>query len=440
MQPDREEVRTSLHEAVGIGIELHKQGRLDEAEGIYRTLLDSFPDHVDLLHFLGVLLHQRGDAEGALRSIRRALELDPDYADARNNLGNVLRSCKREAEAEAEYRRVLAARPDHAEAWNNLGNVLRLKKEVAGAIKAYEKALAANPLLADAHQNLAHVYRSEGKLEQAVAHYRKVLALRFDRAQVHLNLGRTLHRLGRAREAAAVYAQWLEREPDNPIPRHMLAACSGAAVPARASDRFVQDTFDAFAEDFDEVLTGLGYQAPRLVAEAVLEELEPGLRVEVVLDAGCGTGLCGPLLRPLAARLTGIDLSPAMLTQAEARKVYDQLERAELTAWLDQHAAACDVIVAADVVVYFGELAQLLRACAAALRPRGLLVFTTERSELAGGSGFTLQPHGRYSHAEDYLRRALVAAGFEPRQFRVVHLRLEGGEPVTGTLTVARRT
>jgi predicted TPR repeat methyltransferase len=438
MQPEpgpskREEVRTSLDEAVRVGIELHKHGRLDEAEGLYRTLLEAYPDHVDLLHFFGVLRHQRGDLDGAMHSIRRALELDPGYADARNNLGNVLRSCKRDPEAEAEYRRVLAERPDHAEAWNNLGNVLRLKQDLGGALDAYRKSVDANPLLADAHQNLAHVYRSQGRIEEAVAHYRKVLALRFDRAHVHLSLGRSLHRLGRAAEAAGVYAQWLEREPDNPIARHMLAACSGERVPERASDQFVQDTFDAFAEDFDEVLTQLAYQAPKLCAEAVASELA-GRKAEALLDAGCGTGLCGPLLRPLAERLCGVDLSPAMLSRAEERKVYDALEQAELTGWLRQHPDTFDVIVAADVLVYFGDLAEVLRACASALRPDGRLVFTTERSTT---SGFALQPHGRYGHTEDYLRGALTTAGLEPRQFTIVRLRLEGGEPVPGTLAVA---
>src|SRR5207244_1504398 len=132
----------------------------------------------------------------------------------------------------------------------------------------------------------------------------------------------------------------------NPIARHMLAACSGERVPARASDQFVQDTFDAFAEDFDEVLTQLAYQAPRLCAEAVAAELL-GRKAAALLDAGCGTGLCGPLLRPLAERLCGVDLSPAMLSRAHERKVYDALEQAELTGWLHQHPETFDVIVAA---------------------------------------------------------------------------------------------
>jgi predicted TPR repeat methyltransferase len=158
-----------------------------------------------------------------------------------------------------------------------------------------------------------------------------------------------------------------------------------------------------------------------------------------ILDAGCGTGLCGPLLRPLAARLIGVDLSPAMLTRARERAVYDELVQAELTTWLRQHAGAFDVIAAADVLVYFGDLRAWMAAAAASLHPGGRLVFTTERSE-AEPRGFRLHPHGRYSHTQDYVEQTLLAAGLLPLLCERVQLRLEGGEPVAGTLVVAGKS
>lgn len=436
-EPERRQVQVSLDEAVQLAVGLHKHGRLDEAEGIYRQLLQARPDHADLRHFLGVLLAQRGDHSGAEASIRRALELAPDYADAHNNLGNVLRQLHRDAEAEVQYRRVLELVPEHADAWNNLGNVLRLRRDLPAAIAAYEHALAIDDAHADASQNLGNAYRSAGRVDEAIAQYRKALALRADRVALYLHLGRTLFRLGRLPEAAAVYQQWLQREPDNAIAAHMLAACAGGKAPARASDAFVKDTFDAFAEDFDEVLEELGYRAPQFVAEALDRHLG-GRRDLDILDAGCGTGLCGPLLRPLARRLTGVDLSPAMLSRARERRVYDDLVQAELTQWLLQRPAAFDVITAADVLVYFGELRPLLGAAAAALRPGGRLVFTTERSATAG-AGYQLHPHGRYSHAPEYLEQTLQQVGLSVLASAPVQLRLEGGEPVAGTLAVAAR-
>jgi predicted TPR repeat methyltransferase len=189
-------------------------------------------------------------------------------------------------------------------------------------------------------------------------------------------VGATLYALGRTEEAAAIYERWVAEEPENAVAQHMLAAASGKGVPARASDAFVQNTFDAFAASFDRVLGRLEYRAPAIVAEAVARLVGPPAATLEVLDAGAGTGLCGPLLRPYARRLVAIDLSPGMLEQARGRqlrtgKVYDDLETAELTAYMHAHAGAFDLIVSADTLVYFGDLGPAAAAAATALRPGG---------------------------------------------------------------------
>lgn len=433
----RETTKLAFPDAVRVAVELHRQRRLDEAEGIYRRLLEIAPNDVDLRHYLGVLLAQRGDLVGAEASIRLAIERAPDYVAAHNNLGNILCQQKRFAEAEAQYRRVLALLPGDAAAHNNLGAVLRGRGDLDGAIDAFRSALLHDPEHAEAHQNLGNAYRVSGREDEAVRHYRKALARREDRVGLYLALGRTLFRTGHLAEAAAVYRQWLQREPDNPIAAHMLAACSGQAMPGRASDAFVKATFDAFAEDFDDVLGGLQYRAPGLVVDAARLALPAHGGALDVLDAGCGTGWCGPLVRPLARSLVGVDLSPAMLTRAKERGVYDRLEEAELVAFLAAHRAQFDLILAADVFVYFGALEPLLAAIARAMRPGGRAVFTTERAA-AAPAGFSLLPHGRYSHAVAYVEQCSESAGLRCERVLAVDLRLEGGEPVAGSLFVLR--
>ena len=116
--------------------------------------------------------------------------------------------------------------------------------------------------------------------------------------------------------------------------RHMLAACTGAAAPERASDDFVRDTFDAFAGSFERVLDQLAYRAPTLIGE-FLDRVVPATDVAlVVADAGCGTGLCADFLRRRATQLVGVDLSAGMLARARARQVYDELTKSELASWL----------------------------------------------------------------------------------------------------------
>ena len=160
------------------------------------------------------------------------------------------------------------------------------------------------------------------------------------------------------------------------------------------------------------------------------------------VDAGAGTGLCGPILRPLAKHLHGIDLSAGMLAKAAARGDYDALDEAELTAWLSAHPQAYDLVVSADTLCYFGILDAAITAAAAALRSGGHLIFTVEQTgedELAAHPAFKLHSHGRYSHAESYVRQALAGAGLDVREISHVVLRNESKKPVTGLLVGARK-
>src|SRR5262249_49582955 len=156
---------------------------------------------------------------------------------------------------------------------------------------------------------------------------------------------------------------------------------------------------------FESKLAKLSYRAPALVA-AMLEDtgIAPTGTLNV-LDAGCGTGLCGPLVKPFAARLTGVDLSAGMLKQAVEKRVYDDIFEGELTAFLRAHGDTFDVIVSADTLVYFGGLEMVLDAAARALRPNGLLIFTVEHAADDGGADYHLETHGRYTHTQPYVER-----------------------------------
>ena len=238
--------------------------------------------------------------------------------------------------------------------------------------------------------------------------------------------------LGDIDEAVKIFEEWLDEEPGDPIALHMRAACTGRDVPARASNGFVERTFDSFASSFESKLEQLSYRAPALVA-AMLENsgLEPSKQLDV-LDAGCGTGLCGPLLGPYARRLAGVDLSEGMLALAKEKHVYDALIKGELTDHMRDHSAAFDVIVSADTLVYFGDLGCVVAAAAGALRPNGLFIFTLEHSVGAVADvNWRLELHGRYSHARAYVERVLTAAGLQP-WIAPAELRMESGAPVAG--------
>ena len=435
------EKKVSLSEAVSIAIKLHQQGQLDEAEKIYQQVLQVNPDHPDALHFLGVLAHQKGKNDLAIELIRKAISFNPDYSDAHNNLGNVLKEIGRLAEAEEAYQACLAIDADNIDALSNLGAVLRENEKYSEALAVLDRAIAMAPDHSQAYHNLGNVLKKLHRLEEAIAAYRKSIDLlhpndsRVYIAAVYKSLSRAFFIERNFEEAAAVLRQWLEFDPASPTANHMLSACTGVAVPHRASDDYVEETFDNFAGSFDEILKKLDYQAPQLVLSAVQTQVKAAENNLVVLDAGCGTGLCGILLGDYATQLIGVDLSKGMVDKARGRDIYHELIVSELTDYMQQQENRFDLIVSADTLCYFGDLVDVLNAACLALTKGGLLVFTLEKVD--GELSYQLNPHGRYSHTQDYVSNVLAEAGLQVLNIEVENLRKEAGKPVTGMVVSA---
>ena len=218
---------------------------------------------------------------------------------------------------------------------------------------------------------------------------------------------------------------------------YLEAAETGSTPPERMADAHVAALFDVYAPSFDDSLRGfLAYRAPERLMDAVRSVLG-GRRELDVLDLGCGTGLAGPLLRPFARRLEGIDLSTGMLDRARERGVYDTLRAGEITAELAASTASHDLIVAVDVLVYFGALEPLFQYVAQRLAPGGLFAFTVEKGT---EPGYRLQPSARYVHHLDYLRNCASAAYLHPVLEREDTLRKQGGQPVTGHVVVLSKS
>jgi predicted TPR repeat methyltransferase len=418
-------------------IRRHRAGDLRSAEVAYRRILRSMPHDVDALHFLGVLRHQQGCSEEGSGLVQRALVLAPACVDAWSNLGNVYKESGRLADAEAAYRRAIALEERHAAAWNNLGVVLQARDEPTQAVEALQHAIEISPAFADAHFNHGNALRECRRIAEAIAAYRQALLHNPAHTQAHYRLGYALYISGARSEALDVFRSWLAIAPENPIPSHMLAALSGENVPERASDDYVRITFDGFASSFDDVLLHrLDYRAPQLLLDAVAAVLGPPRSACDILDAGCGTGLCGPLLAPYARSLSGVDLSQKMLVRARARGTYDRLHEEEITCFLAARDSSFDVIASADTLCYFGDLQLVAQTARKALRAGGWMVFTVERDDEV--ETYRIQPHGRYSHARGYLERVFAASGFEAIDLTGAVLRRELGSDVNGWIVRAR--
>lgn len=429
----------TLDEAIALAVKLHRNRKLDAAEALYQRILEVAPGHPDVLHFLGVLSNQKGRPDDAIALIEQAISTVPDFPDFHNNLGNILALTGRLDEAEQHYRCVLALRPESPDTLSNLGTLCRAQSRFEEAEALLNTALGIQPDHLKSLNNFGLLCDQLERHDEAIDYYSRAISLMPQNADGYHLLGALYFTQGRLKEASDVYRRWMDVMPDHPTPRHMYAACSGVDVPQRAADDYVERTFDLFAESFEQQLQQkLSYRAPELVTDAAARALPTPAEVLDVLDAGCGTGLCGPLVKPWARRLVGVDLSSGMLQKASGKACYDQLIKAELTSWIDAHPGQFDLIISADTLCYFGSLAAPIHAAASALRNGGVLAFSVEAAdESSAGEGHRINPHGRYSHTINHVDACLAAAGLERRSIDTAVLRTENGKPVDGLVVVA---
>lgn len=425
----------SLEEALEIAARAHRVGDVGVAEALYSRILDVEPDHAGALHLYGVLHYQTCRPREAVRLIRRAIELDPEEPSAHINLGNVVFDLDRPDLAVEAYTTAIRLEPEEIDARNNLGVALRALRRPEEAEAIYREGLALDPRHRDLWNNLGRLLAGRGRIDEAIVCHTRALELEPADAGTRRFLVAAYGATGEHERARTVLQDWLREEPDDPSARHLMAAISGENIPDRASDRYMIALFNGFASSFDHKLARLDYRAPGLIAAAVNGVHTPGGNLKV-LDAGCGTGLCGPLLRTHARELVGVDLSGRMLDKARLRGCYDSLEEGELTLHLLDRPEAYDLVVSADTLCYFGGLDLIAAAAFGALRPGGYLIFSVEEDS---GDAFTLHPHGRFSHARPYVQRSLIHAGFTVEDIGQESLRIERGEPVRGLIVTARK-
>lgn len=428
------EREVTLQEVLQMAQQAQRQERFDEAEAIYLHVLAQIPEEPNALNFFGVLRHQQGRHDEALALLERAVTRLPDQTGPWLNLANVLIESGYHDDAIKALNNVIALDPLAVMPHNNLGILHTRRDELEEAERSLKRALELGPKLAYVHYNLASVYFRMGRMPECAAHNLQAIAMRnvSGSAKARKLLSRALYISGEHERARQNLREWAEEEPDSPEPAHYLAAMGGAEVPGRASDAYVSRLFDQFADSFEVQLERLGYRAPPIVCGEVARLREQLPPQPVVLDAGCGTGLCGPLLRPLAARLDGVDLSEGMIARARPRQVYDALIHAELNAYLLEHPASYDVIASADVLIYFGNLEPIFAALAGALRPGGLLVGTLEALDDGDERDIVLQVHGRYAHRGAYVQSQLERHGLRIECLRREVLREELALPVSG--------
>lgn len=344
-----------------------------------------------------------------------------------------------------------AGRPDEAvdvlERWHARGRgglllqTMRVQALIAandtpGALRVAREAAMLYPGAAAAAAALGEALLAQGMLAAAIGEFQRALRLDPDLSVVRYRLGCAWLEAGEAEKAAEAFDA-LPSETMPPGCAEKRAEIAAMRTRPRADARYIRHLFDQFSVDYDaRMLSRLGYGAPQILRN--LAELVgiAGQGEIAVLDLGCGTGLSGAAFSNLASRLDGIDLSPAMVAKARERGIYDDLRIGDIESSLNSDGRTYDVVVAADTLVYLGDLATLFRYVCDVLVVGGLFLFTVERNS---GDGYALGPKRRWRHSESYLRTQAAVAGFDVVGFLECTPRTEAGRPVEGYAVALRK-
>ncbi|MGE4242274.1 tetratricopeptide repeat protein [Ramlibacter sp.] len=331
-------------------------------------------------------------------------------------------------EAERDFAASLSLVPGRPSTLTNLGATRLKLGRFEEAVAMLDQAIAAEPDNVEALGHRATGLAEMGLLREALADFDRVVAITPDAAAAWTLRGSVLNDLGRQAEAADSYRESLRLGGDAELNRYYLAAAARGEAPRTAPRFYVESLFDNYALGFDEQLVAsLRYRAPQILVAGLQREKRI---FASAIDLGCGTGLCGPLLKPLCARLEGVDLSRGMLAKAEALGVYDALAHADLLDALRASAQPCDLAVAADVFIYVGALDAVFEALARRMPAGGMFCFSLEESE--GGEALQLRQSRRYAHSENYVRELAARTGFEVRALERAPVREEQRVPIPG--------
>jgi predicted TPR repeat methyltransferase len=421
---------------------------ITEAIEHFLTIIKLDPEHAASAHEqVAQIFFKQNQIDTAIEHYQKAIALDKHNLEVHKNLGALLAQKGELVEATYHLRKVLAADSKNTEALSNLGAIFIQEKNLEEALKCYLSVINLAPSF-EAYYNLGIIYLEQNHALDALPYFQEALQFKPDDFATHNNLGAIYLRMEDYPKAIASYKMALQAKPEDQEIQYLLAAlqqdpgstANDIIIPKAAPKDYLAHLFDQYAPYFDQHLTKfLGYKVPELLFAAVLKILaqpESELAASlVILDLGCGTGLSGLHWRKLAKTLVGVDISAKMLQVAQEKNIYDELKLSELTATLASYHQALDLIIAADTLVYLGDLNEVFKNVKEALKPSGLFAFTIENTD---SYPYILQKNARFAHAQSYIEELSQKYSFRLENSEQITLRQQKEAPVSGSLYVLK--
>ena len=365
-----------------------QQNNIEKASHEFHALLADYPEHVGALINLGVIALKQNEAQLAIDYFGKALAFDQHNEEARNNLAATFIHHNRFENALTHYTELLKQSPHDTEYLYNAGV---------------------------AEMTLGH-------LNDATQHFESVLTFQPGHFAALTNLASIALRNSQRNEAISYLARAHEINPQDKPCAFLLNALTGNTANQTSCPEYAQNLFDHYALYYDNHMRGqLKYSLPEHIAKLIHRLLSTSLSIKNALDLGCGTGLCGNVLREISTHVVGVDISSKMIEQARAKNLYDELVESDIISFLNNESTPYELIIAADVLPYFSDLAVFFSLIRQQLSPQGIVILSIEESK---HQAFQLEDTARFSHHPDYIKDLA----------RKNHLDIIFSEPVIGRM------
>ena len=381
--------------------ELQENNRQNEALTIYEELEKFIPDS-SLLHF---------------------------------NMGLARYDLLEFAKAESHYLIAAQENPEDPDIHFNQGLNYRRLDKIQDAITSFTQAIERGDSSLDSVYNLALCHQDLGELEKAAKLYDIALSKNPKHLSTLNNYAYLCHKSADLKKAEKLYTQLLRLNPNHEAAQHMLNSLAGH-TPDTAPLDYVETIFDNYAETFeDSLLNDLAYQTPTELWQQYKILFPDSNRVQC-LDLGCGTGLAAEAFMPCSSNFTGVDISDKILQVADSKSIYTKLVKNDILSFLEQDENAYDLIIAADVFTYMGNLEALFTACFKQSMVNGVMCFSVENTKEAT---FSLKDTGRFGHSLSYIEKLCQQAGWTILTSYNSRLRQDRNEWIWGRLFILQK-
>lgn len=450
---------------------LRAQGLYAQAEPVLLGIIHHYPDFSAAYNHLGSLYFLQGKWQDAANAFRQAIRKQADYVDAYYNLGLALKKLKQMQEAKQINELLLELSPRHQGAHFQLGCFCMQEQRFAVALEYFLLIVEDDPAHFESQVNIAHCYLRLGRLNEAISHYLIAQRLHTDDTQVlfnlgviyfllaqeqnatdfylqalqgnpnffeaHYNLGIIFYKQKKTQEALPHFYHALRLQPGNQTVQHLIHILSKDEKIKESPSEYIRSLFDAYAPHYEaHLLQVLNYILPQHIYSSIKLLKDDEYQTWNILDLGCGTGLCGALLKAPGNSLTGIDLSVKMLEIAGKKNIYTELIHLDILSYLEQANTKYDLAIAGDVLGYLGDLTKFFLLLDKVIQTHGFLVFN---AEICKQQDYVLTMTGRFSYSKDYLDQLIAKHQWQILKYEQIHLRQQEQQMVPAHFYVLQK-